>query len=217
MQNNYGVFKYIEELNRQVQAQNKQIYQMNRIIQQLQNNVYELENEIMSLKEKPSTTIEKIEYKFDQLKVETLEGTLNIGLTPNGDGKSIDDFAVDTKQLTTANSDVQQSPQNQQFNGLYKSLNAQTNSYLNQECKQVIEALEQKYNFPLQPQYRDFIINDIKKQIGDRIKYYINHHARELENPQRIGSVEQSILKKIKEDINNSVEVFIQNLPRGIE
>ena len=35
-----------------------------------------------SLKEAPSTKIDRIEYKFDQLKIETLEGTLNIGLNP---------------------------------------------------------------------------------------------------------------------------------------
>ena len=34
-----------------------------------------------------------MEYKFDQLKVETLEGTLNIGLNPS-DLQGIEDFSV---------------------------------------------------------------------------------------------------------------------------
>ena len=34
-----------------------------------------------------------MEYKFDQLKVETLEGTLNIGLNPS-DLQAIEDFSV---------------------------------------------------------------------------------------------------------------------------
>ena len=38
----------------------------------------------------------ELEYKFDQLKVETLEGTLNIGLNPS-DLQGIEDFSIPSK------------------------------------------------------------------------------------------------------------------------
>lgn len=41
-----------------------------------------------------------MEYKFDQLKVENLNGTLNIGLNPfSAKGQQIEDFQVDTETL----------------------------------------------------------------------------------------------------------------------
>ncbi len=39
--------------------------------------------------------MEKIEYKFDQLKVESLDGTLNIGLNPSNLKETIEDLAVE--------------------------------------------------------------------------------------------------------------------------
>ena len=41
-----------------------------------------MEQKITELQSRPSVHVEKLEYKFDQLKVEKLEGTLNIGLNP---------------------------------------------------------------------------------------------------------------------------------------
>lgn len=210
------MYKYLNEMNSQIENQRKQIYMMNQIIQQLQHSVINLETEVKSLKEKPPTNIERIEYKFDQLKVETLEGTLNIGLTPTGE-QGIDKFDVNTNQLKAAQNQGQHNNSNQQFPGLFKSLRSQANNFLLQEGNQMIGIIEQKYNFPLNQQYRDFIINDIKKQLDARIELYISQHANELANPQRHGQVEQNIFKKIKEEISKSIEAFIQNLPRGIE
>ena len=62
-------------------------------ITNLKASMAELSKEIQKLKDKPSVTVERLEYKFDQLKVETLEGTLNIGLNPS-DLNNIDDLSV---------------------------------------------------------------------------------------------------------------------------
>ena len=44
--------------------------------------------------------LNELEYKFDQLKVETLEGTLNIGLNPT-DLQGIEDFSVPTQKRSS--------------------------------------------------------------------------------------------------------------------
>jgi spore germination protein PC len=196
----------MSKMNYWLQAQNDQINQMKRIIQHLQDNIATLEKEVKSLKDRPNTNIERIEYKFDQLKVETLEGTLNIGLTPSGKN-TIDEFSVDNKELAAPNTE-------QDNTGLFKSLKYQVNDYLNNESK-IFEMMEQKYNFPLEDQYRNFITNDIRQQIDDRIKLYINRNSSSLRDPHKIGYIEQEIFKKIKEEINTSIETFIQNLPKG--
>ena len=73
-----------------------QMYLQHQELSELRSLVTQLSAEVKQLKEKPSVTVERLEYKFDQLKVETLEGTLNIGLNPT-DLNAIEDLAVPPK------------------------------------------------------------------------------------------------------------------------
>src|SRR5690625_980139 len=73
-----SVLQYVNELYQSINEQDLRIKQMEQSIEKLLTQIEELKN-------KESTHIEKIEYKFDQLKVETVEGTLHIGVLP---GKS---------------------------------------------------------------------------------------------------------------------------------
>ncbi len=63
----------------------------------MQQKIHSLEQKIIELQNRPPVHVEKMEYKFDQLKVETLEGTLNIGLNP-ADLQNIEDFSVPSKK-----------------------------------------------------------------------------------------------------------------------
>ena len=56
------------------QLQERQIAQLLLYLQDVENRLQQAENQ-------PTYTIEKLEYNFDQLKVEQLDGTLNIGMT----------------------------------------------------------------------------------------------------------------------------------------
>ncbi len=85
--------QFLQWVQMTLQAQENRIAALEHTIQKLQ-------EEMKQLKEKPSIQVDKIEYKFDQLKVETLEGTLNIGLNPS-DLANIEDFAVQNQSLKT--------------------------------------------------------------------------------------------------------------------
>lgn len=64
----------------------------------LEHELKRLKDELAELKNKPPIHVDKIEYKFDQLKVESLDGTLNIGLNPT-DLNNIDEFAVNNQPV----------------------------------------------------------------------------------------------------------------------
>ena len=70
-------------------------------IRSLQQKMISMEQKITELQNRPPVHVEKMEYKFDQLKVETLEGTLNIGLNPT-DLQGIEDFSVPSKNGATS-------------------------------------------------------------------------------------------------------------------
>lgn len=65
-------------------------------IAMLQKRVDMLMAQVQTATAKPTYHIDKIEYQFDQLKIEKLDGTLNIGIQPSGDGGEgeIDQFIV---------------------------------------------------------------------------------------------------------------------------
>jgi len=77
---------YFQQLNAYIQWQYRKL-------QELERQIGELRVELETLKRQRTTTVERIEYKFDQLKIERLEGTLHIGISPDV-GKSIEDFTI---------------------------------------------------------------------------------------------------------------------------
>lgn len=52
-----------------------------------------IQTELNRMKENPGTRIDRVEYKFDQLKIERLEGTLNIGLNP-AEQEQVENFQI---------------------------------------------------------------------------------------------------------------------------
>ena len=70
------MYQYLQQLHSIVMKQENKILHLEKAI-------FQLNKEIQELKQKPAIHVDKMEYKFDQLKVETLEGTLNIGLNPS--------------------------------------------------------------------------------------------------------------------------------------
>lgn len=180
------------------------LWQTNKI-QQLERQLAAFERELQEIKQRPQMTVERIEYKFDQLKVETLEGTLNIGLTPNGSG-TIEDFGVNPEKIIVPKPEPV----------LFRNIQAKLHHYLANDCKQLLQELEQKYACELDDPYRDFILQDIQRQIDERIRFYLQQKANTgyIPDAETSGAVEHEIFVKVKEDIDQSLDSFIKHLPK---
>lgn len=193
----------------------QQIYQhiaeQNKRIQNLETVIQELQQEVSSLKEKPSINVEKIEYKFDQLKVETLEGTLNIGLNPS-DLEKIEDLAVDTNPPTPV-------PPVKQIDmeGIEKTLMPQVNEYIDKEVPGIISDNELQLGISLDESYHALIKEDIKKQIPQRIQFYVQSMPRQQGVQQDDASWENKIVAKVKSDINSAIYSFMANIPENLK
>jgi len=174
-------------------------------IKHLEQQIAHLEKEMQELKQRPQTMIEKIEYKFDQLKVETLEGTLNIGLTPNG-GTLIEDFAVSPEKTVVPKPEPV----------LFRSIQSKINEYLANDCKTILEQLETKYAYPLDETYRQFILQDVQRQIDERIHFYLQQKMNSgyVPDPSSSEAVETEIVNKVKQDIEQSLDSFMKHLPK---
>ena len=192
-----SVSSYLQNLNSFVQQQAQQI-------QELERQLKEFQNEISTLKQQPSTRIDRLEYKFDQLKIERLEGTLNIGLNPT-DPNAVQNFEVG--QTSPQVGMMQQEQAGQQMQQIRQNVDM----YLNEEIPALLEKLETQYESRLDEANKYHIIEDIRKQMDSRIKYYLSHVPKE-ENTAPAQYAEQ-IAEHVKRDIVRAVEHFIKHIP----
>ncbi|MFC4182193.1 spore germination protein GerPC [Saccharococcus thermophilus] len=193
------LYDYLVKLRRYVSWQTKKI-------QTLEQRLLLLENQLKELEQQPRTTIERIEYKFDQLKVETLEGTLNIGITPNGVGNAIEDFAVQPQQTVVPKPEPV----------LFRNIQEKVHAYLEKEAKETIKRFEKQYAHRLDDTYRHFILQDIARQVDERIRFYLHQKMNNgyVPTSDNDETVVNEIFQKIKADIEQSIDMFLKHLPK---
>lgn len=189
------LYQYLKELHTFIEHQAKKI-------KKLEEAVTELKSEIITIKERPPLQVGNIEYKFDQLKVETLEGTLNIGLNPS-DLDGIDDFSVDNASIKTP---ISPKP-------LFKrSMEIETimRDYLEQELPNIYQTTKEKLNLTLDESYYHFIKDDILKQLPNRIQTHLkNLPAEERDSEEETA---QKIVPNLKAEIQQGVYLFLEQL-----
>ncbi|MGN7469997.1 spore germination protein GerPC [Brevibacillus sp. SAFN-007a] len=170
--------------------------------------IEELQQDVQDLKEKQVPSVIKNEYKFDLLKVERLEGTLNIGLNPKSNDSGIGDFSIN-QSMDVPNGEKQTAP-------LFDRVQKEIYRYLTSDAYQVLERIEEECGYPLNDDYRDFILGDIKKQIDQRIRHYVNQLQTDEWEPEQLDAWVEKTVQKVKRDIEKTCESFIKNLPREV-
>ncbi|GEB33040.1 MULTISPECIES: spore germination protein GerPC [Brevibacillus] len=195
------VMQYLQQLHDYIQTQNKKIEKMKQMIEELQ-------QDIKDLKEKQVPSVIKNEYKFDLLKVERLEGTLNIGLNPKGNDSGIGELSIN-QTMNVPSGEQKNSP-------LFDRVQKEIYRYLESDAYHVLERIEEECGYPLNDDYRAFILDDIKKQIDQRIRYYVNQLPADDLEPEQIDALVPKIVQKVKRDIEKTCESFVKNLPREV-
>jgi spore germination protein PC len=181
-------------------------YQAKRL-QRLEETVNSLQKEIVILKEKPPVQVGNIEYKFDQLKVETLEGTLNIGINPS-DLEGVSDFSVDNQNIK-----VQPSPKNYFRESM--DIENEIREFLESSLPAIYEETKEKLNFTVDDSYYQFIKDDILKQLPKRIQIHLSSLTPE-DRAMEDQSL-QGIIEKIKAEIHQGVYLFLNQLQKQEE
>lgn len=225
-------------------------------IDKLEQTVTKLQTDLNALKNQKGIHIDKIEYKFDQLKVEKLDGTLTIGINPSL-LDNIDDLTVNGASMgKNAESDastffqgqgqgqnqgkgqgisswegIGQRPQGQDQGqgtghpgqdlgkestsgfGIQQEVSSRIEQYLQYGVHADMNNLENKYQYPLDEDYKALIIDDIRKQLDTRIQIYVNQY-RGVGFKEPMEAVTTSIIEKTKQDIFSAIESYISSLPR---
>ncbi|WML27847.1 spore germination protein GerPC [Neobacillus sp. OS1-33] len=193
--------QYLQWLQRCIQAQEQRILT-------LENALQKMREDIKLVNEKQAVHIDKIEYKFDQLKVETLEGTLNIGLNPS-ELSGIEDFAVQNQSLTTPISPKHQMQRSMKIEeAIYR--------YLETDLPLVVEAVQRELNVQPNDEYLSFVKQDIIKQLPSRIEHHLAAISASSRSSENTPS-DELIIEALKKEIQNGVMVFFSNLPENLK
>ncbi|WP_077623093.1 spore germination protein GerPC [Sediminibacillus massiliensis] len=176
--------QYISELHHYIQQQDKKLKELEKRIEDLEKN-----------NQNNHTTVERIDYHFDQLKIERLDGTLHIGLSPEG-LSSIED--MDVNQAL--------SPMREQKQDGTKQLIDEMNGYLTKEGANLLNHLSNQYNRPLNQQEQDMLLDDIRKQLPARVRHYLQNHHSTGSNTEK----HDQIMEQIKAEIFHSLHQYFQ-------
>ncbi|HEU5138714.1 MAG TPA: spore germination protein GerPC [Bacillales bacterium] len=179
----------------------------NRRIAELEKKVARLQEDIEALHNEPRMNVEKMEYKFDQLKIEKLDGTLNIGLSPGMGKEVLDEFSVGNQSIQ-AGAGTAQSPD------MAENIRREIALYLEGNARNDLLRIEEAQQHPLDDPYRRFILDDIRKQINSRIQHYLKEMKPQVSETNR-AEVEAGIIDRIRLDIRKGMENFLQTLKNG--
>lgn len=197
-------------------------------IDKLEQTVTKLQAELNALKDQKRFHIDKIEYKFDQLKVETLEGTLNIGMNPS----AIEDLAV-SKQEEGASAPAV-SAQANGFNGVFEGtppslhgtipgaeasqglreeISKELMDFMGRQVPNHLVLLQAEYGHRLDNWHQQLIIEDIGRQIDQRIRFYLKQMEPGATVDQ-ISSLKDSVIFRTKNDIQTALKNYFSKLPK---
>jgi len=163
--------------------------QQKRDIERLEQDLQQLKKELADLKEQPKQRVEKIEYHFDQLKIEKLEGTLIIGVTPGSTGE-IDEWSVNGQ--TEENLSF---PLSKEQAEMACRIQDQIIRYLDEQGPAVLNGLQEQYQCVIGEQYKQLIIDDLKQQVNRRVRHYLQNGSAAQKNMS-----EEAIVEKMKQD-----------------
>lgn len=180
---------YFEQLNAHLQWQMKKILE-------LETGLSQMKKELAEISLQRQIHVEKIEYKFDQLKIETLEGTLNIGISP-ANGKSIEDMTVGGKEIELSDPERYQ---------MFQRIKDQVDQYLSFECIRDLQFFEGKHQVIFGQDYRAVIIQDLRKQVDKRIDYYLDSVPKDQ---NKATGAEFILFNKLKNDIQAAIEQHV--------
>jgi len=169
-------------------------------IRLLETRLNQLAQEVDALKSQRAVHIDRIEYNFDQLKVDKLEGTLNVGLSPAGLGdKSLDDVSVGGQVIRT----------NTAKSEAFARIRSTVDQYLDTQAPEELQQFENQFQIQLGDSFRKLMIEDLRRQTSERIKHYIQH----LVDPNQLELTpeqEQEITALVEADIRAGMEAYIR-------
>ncbi|WP_409294778.1 spore germination protein GerPC [Peribacillus sp. SCS-26] len=188
---------YFMQLQGYLEYQDKRIRELECALQSLS-------EEVMKMKEKPAVNVERIEYRFDQLKVETLDGTLNIGLNPN-ELQNMDEFKVNSQDINPPYLFPER-------DAVIDNIRSNLEVYMNTELAENLSRAGADKGL-MDPSYIDLLKDDIRGQLPQRISQYLDAAPPQERSPDQLPQLAAKITERLKGDIAQALFAILNGPP----
>ncbi|WHY17028.1 spore germination protein GerPC [Paenibacillus sp. G2S3] len=169
-------------------------------IQLLEKQLQDLQGDIDSIKNNKTASIGPINYHFEQLKIEKLEGTLNIGITPN-EGNNLDEAMINGKPIGEQEGGI---------TALSDKIRPEILKYVQEEVPSQFSRLEREQNLSIDENYIQMVTQDLLNQMDGRINEYVSQLPAAEEGRGYTEEESASIVEQIKRDIVMAVERHLE-------
>ncbi|KAB7665390.1 spore germination protein GerPC [Bacillus sp. B1-b2] len=205
----YDFYQYSEQMKYYLQQVEKRIKHLEQVVNTLT-------TEIDTLKSRPSVHVDRIDYSFDQLKIETLEGTLNIGLNPE-DLSNIEELSINPNNPNIQpNAPFYPPIDPKQMMNRSMDIEEQMHQFIQLELPDIIRNKQIELHLPEEESYITFIQEDVTKQLPTRIQYYLNQAPKNRATDNGQFSNER-IIQALKEEMANGVHLFLSHIPDNMK
>ncbi|MCI3923694.1 spore germination protein GerPC [Paenibacillus sp. TRM 82003] len=155
-----------------------------------------------AIERRPTHAVERIEYRFDQLKIESLQGTLHIGMKPD-DVKSeplwsLGDTAFPEPTVTHANSNP---------NPPFLTVHADVHRYVSEAVPPLLGRWCDEAGVELEPEEAERVLQDLRMQVDARIEYYMK--MSEIDQTADPEGFENSVRERTIHDIELGLRTFL--------
>lgn len=120
--------------------------------------------------------------------------------------EDLDDFTINDQTIHAPEQPVDPA------SAVMNEVNSFLNQYFSKQAYEDLRTIEQEKGYPLDDTYRQFIINDVQKQLHNRAQYYLSKYQEHyLDNQEELVDV---INEKLHDDIRRAFSMFIDYLPK---
>jgi spore germination protein PC len=89
--------------------------------------------------------------------------------------------------------------------------------YLETDLPAIVEETQKGLNIIPNEDYLSFIKQDILKQLPGRIEYHLRARSSKQPSSDQENNIEKDIIEAIKQEIQNGVYLFLNNLPENMK
>ena len=200
-------YQYSEKMRSYLQFLEKRI-------KKLEQTVSALTHDLTLMKEKPSVHVDRIDYSFDQLKIERLEGTLNIGLNPS-DLEKIEELSINPNGPVHPVGPFYQPIDPKQAMSRSMEIEEAMHQFIQLELPEIITNKQVELGLGEDESYITFIQEDITKQLPTRIQYYLQQLHRSKEEDSNLFL--EKTVDSLKQEMINGVHLFLSNIPENMK
>ncbi|RRJ65827.1 hypothetical protein EHV15_25095 [Paenibacillus oralis] len=167
----------------------------------LENEMSALKKQLQALQSMPRQHVEKIDYNFEQLKVENLNGTLIIGISPNDQG-TIEDLSVAGKQ--TEDVSLGQDPGDPTKSSI-QTIKIEMQRYIKEDIATLLAEKANHRNLNLTADQLQKIMDDMSRQIEDRLAFYM----AQLQEDANVHDQHEQVERRLKDDLVQATDKYI--------